>query len=130
MPREYFHIIESDAVHVFELRMPAGTDVSEFDTLNQAALSLFEGRAGDGWVMDMSQFNYIGSAALGFMINVRQRVREAGGALVVCGVSKQILATLRASSLGRLFNIVDTRAEAVAAINQWKQGRKPKPRSM
>jgi anti-anti-sigma factor len=123
MAREYFQLVKDRGVSVFELRMPAGTDVSEFDALNQSALAQLDGAsAGDGWVMDMGEFTYVGSAALGFMINVRQRIREAGGVLVLCGVSAHILATLRASSLGRLFTIVATRDEAIATAGAWRAG--------
>jgi len=128
MAREFFKVIADQSVNVLELTMPAGTDVSEFDALNQLALAELASAAGDGWILDMSQFSYVGSAALGFMINVRQRVRQADGILVVCGVSTHIMATLRASSLGRLFAIIDSRPAAVAAVLDWRKSRKTRPR--
>lgn len=128
MPREFFKVIVDQAVHVLELTMPPGTDVSEFDALNQLALAELEAAAGEGWILDMSQFSYVGSAALGFMVNVRQRIRQADGILVVCGVSTHIMATLRASSLGRLFAILDSRPAAVAAVLEWRKSRKPRGR--
>lgn len=121
MAREFFRVIADQTVNVLELTMPSGTDVSEFDVLNQRALNELEAAAEDGWVLDMSQFSYVGSAALGFMLNVRQRVLQAGGVLVLCGVSTHILATLRASSLGKLFTIVDSRPHALHAIIEWRK---------
>jgi anti-anti-sigma factor len=123
MAREFFRIITDQGVNVIELTMPAGTDVSEFDALNQRTLAEIDAAAADGWVLDMSQFSYVGSAALGFMVNVRQRVLQADGILVICGISQNIMGTLRASSLGRLFSIIDSRAAAIGVVREWKQGR-------
>ena len=123
MAREFFRIIKDHDVNVIELTMPAGTDVSEFDVLNQRTLAEIDAAADDGWVLDMSQFTYVGSAALGFMVNVRQRVRQADGLLVICGISQHIMSTLRASSLGRLFSIIDSRAGAISVVQDWKQGK-------
>jgi len=128
MAREYFRVISDRGVNVILLSMPPGTDVSEFDSLNQRTLAALDAAAGDGWILDLSQFTYVGSAALGFMINVRQRVNQAGGLLIMCGVSDHIMSTLRASSLGKLFSITDSRPAAITAVLEWRVSRKRKPR--
>ncbi|MCS7033321.1 MAG: STAS domain-containing protein [Phycisphaerae bacterium] len=124
MPRELFQVVHQSGSHVLQLTVPASADVSEFDKLNQAALSEIESAADQGWILDMSGCSYVGSAALGFMINVRQRIKKANGALVLCGVSKHIASTLRASSLGRLFYITEDRASAEAVIADWLSQRR------
>ncbi|HRK31023.1 MAG TPA: STAS domain-containing protein [Tepidisphaeraceae bacterium] len=129
MAREYFRFISEKSVNVIELTMPAGTDVSEFDTLNQRTLAGIDAAPDDGWILDLAEFSYVGSAALGFMINVRQRVQQGGGMLVICGVSAQIMSTLRASSLGRLFSISESRPAAIAAVLDWRASRRRKPRA-
>lgn len=118
---DFFQIIDDRGCRVIELTMPAGADASEFDRINQRALTQIGDTSGEGWILDLADFEYVGSAALGFMINVRQRVKSSGGLLVVCGVSDSIEAILRTSSLGRLFQVVDERDDAIAAIEAWRK---------
>jgi anti-anti-sigma factor len=120
---EFFNIIADRGCRVIELSMPAGVDASEFDRLNSRALAKIRENAGDGWVLDLVQFQYVGSAALGFIINVRQLIVAGGGVLVLCGVSPSIAAILRTSSLGRLFLVAGTRDAAIEQIETWRNRR-------
>jgi anti-anti-sigma factor len=121
MPRELFQVLSEKSANVLVVTVPAGADVSEFDRLNAAALAAVDQRADDAWILDMAQCSYAGSAALGFMINVRQRIKQAGGMLVLCGLSTFVLATLRASSLGKFFVVLENRAACLTAAEQWRK---------
>jgi anti-anti-sigma factor len=116
----YFRIIQERSVRVLELTLPAGIDASEFDRLNQRALAEVEAAAEEGWVVDLAPCQYVGSAGLGFLINVRQRINAAGGTIVLCDLSPAIEAVMRTSSLGRLFQVAPTREAAVELILSWK----------
>lgn len=121
MPRELFQVLSEKNANVLAVSVPAGADVSEFDRLNAAALAAVDQRAEDAWILDMSDCSYVGSAALGFMINVRQRIKQAGGMLVLCGLSAFVLATLRASSLGKFFIVLENRSACLTAAEQWRK---------
>ena len=118
---EFFQILQYRGCRVIGLSMPVGVDASEFDRLNQRALASIDDTPGEGWILDLADFKYVGSAALGFIVNVRQRVNTGGGRLVLCGVSDSIAAILRTSSLGRLFEVVEARDDAVALIESWRK---------
>jgi anti-anti-sigma factor len=110
---ELFRVSNVGAVQVVELDLPEALDSDEFDRLNAALIEAAGRVPGGALVLDLSNIAYMGSSVLGLMVNVRQRVKEAGGRLVLCGLSDRLLTIFRTCSLERLFVIRRSRAEAV-----------------
>ena len=110
-----FSVLQEGSVNVLELRLPTHLDSGEFDRLNEAILSALAQRASARWVMDLSSLTYAGSSLLGLLVNARQRVLEAGGRLALCGLSPRLMRILATCCLERLFEIRNTRAEAIRA---------------
>ena len=103
-------------VHVLELSIPRNVDMYEFDRVNdEIARVTADGRAGR-WVLDMSGSLYVGSAILGVLVNVRQRIRGGGGRVAVCGLSEALVHAMKTCSLYNLFSIAETRADAVRLV--------------
>jgi anti-anti-sigma regulatory factor len=50
------------------------------------------------------------------MVNIRQRIKSGGGAVVLCAMTPQLFAVFQACSLHRLFTIVPNRDQAVAQL--------------
>lgn len=100
------------AVHLIELKLPDTLDFSEFDLLNEGLLNEVAAAASGKWIMDLTGSHYMGSAVLGLMVNLRQRIKKAGGKLILCGMSDELRAIFHACSLERLFTASRTRAEA------------------
>ena len=111
---ELFALSAVDGVHVIRLQLPQQLDSGEFDRLNESLLAVLAQQPEGAWVIDLSQLAYAGSALLGLMVNIRQRVKQAGGRLVLCGLSERLLQVFRTCSLERLFQIRRSVAEAVA----------------
>jgi anti-anti-sigma factor len=89
-------------------------DPADFDRINESVGELVVGSAAsDKWVLDLTGVDYIGSALLGLLVNLRQRVKAGGGTLVLCGVSGQVTKALQTCSLHNLFSIVDKREAAM-----------------
>lgn len=104
---------DSDSVRVVELVIPTVLDGSEFDELNEALLGELDAHAGARWVLDLSRVHYLGSAMLGLMVNVRQRVKQSQGALVLCGLSERLMEIFEACCMERLFKITRSRQDAI-----------------
>ena len=115
-----FYRIHPDAdepsVNVVEVSLPTHLDSGEFDRLNDALLAVFTNVGGGRWVLDLSGLSYMGSSALGMMVNIRQRVKDGGGRLALCGMSPRLLRIFQTCCLERLFTIKQARADAVRAI--------------
>ena len=111
MPTEFFQVKSEASINVVELMLPVSIDTQEFDRLNVAMSSLFVDPGGDRWVLDLSHLSYMGSSALGLMVNLQQ-IKTAGGRLVLCGLSPKLLEIFHTCCLERLFTIVKTQEDA------------------
>ena len=112
---DHYQVSRVGAVNVVELTLPHTLDIQEFDRLNQSILGLIREEPEGSWVLDLSRLSYMGSAALGLMVNLRQQIKQSGGRLVLCGLSNQLLYIFKTCCMERLFKIVKSREEAVRA---------------
>jgi anti-sigma B factor antagonist len=111
-----YRIGENEKVRVAELFLNDSLDELEFDSLNEALLNAIDASPAEGWVLDLSQTSYMGSAVLGLLVNLRQRIKHARGTLILCGVTPQLEKIFRACCMERLFVMVKTREEAIARM--------------
>jgi anti-anti-sigma factor len=103
-------------VQVLELTIPRNVDMYEFDRVNEEIARVTADDPAGRWVLDMSGSDYIGSAILGVLVNVRQRIRGGGGHLAVCCLSDALIHAMRTCSLYNLFSIAETRADAMRLV--------------
>ena len=108
-----FELSQVGAVNLVMLRLPEMMDSHEFDRLNDEMLAAIGGAPQSLWVFDLSNLNYMGSSSLGLMVNIRQRVKQVGGQLVLCSISPPLMKIFRTCCLERLFTITRTRDEAL-----------------
>lgn len=116
MADEYFQVTQVSGVQVVALKLPESTDSNEFDRINEQLPEVFASGPHGRWVVDLSGLHYMGSSALGLMVNIRQRVIQSGGDLVLCGLSPQLLRIFRTCCMERLFRISKTQADALRAV--------------
>ena len=116
MAHDWFAVSQEGDVHVLALTVPFQVDSADFDRLHELVLSAVTTAANGPWVMDLAGLQYMGSSVLGLMVNIRQRVRQGGGKLVLCGMSPKLHQVFRTCSLERLFVIKPHRVEAVEAV--------------
>ena len=103
-------------VQILELNVPRAIDMYEFDRVNEEIARVTADDPAGRWVLDMSGSEYVGSAILGVLVNVRQRIRGGGGQVSVCCLSDALVHAMRTCSLYNLFSIAETRAEAVRLV--------------
>src|SRR5207237_10078591 len=103
MPQDLFKVTTEDQVTIVELALPLSMDSDEFDELNDSLLKLIGKQPAGRWVLDLSRLSYLGSAALGLMVNLRQTVKDAGGVIVLCGMSPRLASIFRTCCMERLF---------------------------
>ena len=106
-------VVVQDNVRVMELELQMIVDSAEFDRVHEAVIAAANEAPSERWVLDVSQVRYIGSAMLGLLVNLRQRIKSGGGKLVLCGLSAQLSKALTATSLHTLFTTTETRAHAL-----------------
>jgi len=116
MSNRHLKVSQDQGVHVMELTLPLVVDPTDFDKLNEAIGEATDSAGGERWVLDLRQVEYVGSALLGLLVNLRQRIKSAGGRLVLCGLSDQVTKALQTCSLHNLFTIAPSRAEALKSM--------------
>ena len=121
IPTEFFQLSCDGAINFVELTLPVVIDTEEFDRFNTQLSRLFTDPGGDKWVLDLSHVQYIGSSALGLLVNARQQIHAAGGRLVLCGLSPRLNQIIHTCCLERIFTIVKTRADAQRELGGTKK---------
>ena len=117
MSANLYRLSKVGTVNVIDLTLPHALDIEEFDRLNESVLELIRAEPEGQWVLDLSQLSYMGSAALGLLVNLRQQIKQSGGRLVLCGMSPQLVHIFKTCCMERLFKIVKSRADAVVAAS-------------
>jgi anti-anti-sigma factor len=115
MADRFVHSSEGN-VELVELQLPQQMDFNEFDKIIEGLTEIVSARPAARWIIDCSAVAYTGSAALGLLVNMRQQIKETGGALVLCGISPRLSDILHACSLDRLFKTASSRAAAMKAV--------------
>jgi len=116
MPQDMFQVLSIESARVVELSLPVSLDSGEFDLINESLLEVVNKEPQMWWVLDLSRLSYMGSAALGLMVNVRQRVKQGGGQLVLCGMSARLQQIFRTCCMERLFTIKASRTDALKSL--------------
>ncbi len=109
-------ITREQSINVMHFQLPNTMDTMEIDDLTDAALACLNGRDCEMWVLDMREVEYMGSSVLGLMVNIRERIREGSGKLILCGLSARLLHIFRTSCLEQLFVVTKTKEDAFRRI--------------
>ena len=115
MSANLYRLSKAGSVHIVDLTLPQTLDIDEFDRLNESILEVIRGEPDGQWVFDLTEVAYMGSAALGLLVNLRQQIKQSGGRLVLCGLSPQMLQIFKTCCMERLFRIVKGRKDAITA---------------
>lgn len=113
MATDFFRVHPEASLTVIELLLPQVLDGMEFDRFTNELWTILDAQPAHAWILDLSGVHYMGSATLGMMVNIRQRVKDSRGQLVMCGMSPRLLDVFRTCSLERLFTIAKTRPDAI-----------------
>ena len=117
MSNERFQIITEDSVQILRFSLPPMMDLVEVDSLIDSVLKQLAAAGNRRWIVDLSQTEYLGSSMLGLFVNMREKIRLAGGILVLCNMSPPLTRIFKTCCLERLFTIAKSRADAMALVS-------------
>ncbi|WP_368640219.1 STAS domain-containing protein [Castellaniella ginsengisoli] len=69
-------------------------------------------------VLDLARLDYISSAGLRVVLLLAKKLKQAGGALILCDIQPNVREVFEISGFLAILKVCDTRAEAIAALNQ------------
>ena len=106
--------IEGHDVLVIDLRED-NLDASNVREFRDAMQSLIHERS--HVVLDMAGVDFVDSSGLGALISCLRQLNGRKGDLRLCEMSRTVRALFELMRMHRVFNIHDTRADAVASFN-------------
>ena len=91
-------------------------DDRALDEVTQFLLALTEGKSEMCLAVDLGHTEFFGSAFLGILFRVWNRVTKSDGAFALCALRPHCREVIRTARLDTLWPIYDTRKEAVEAL--------------
>lgn len=96
---------------------PKGPSLSEGDAAGVLAEAMPEAvRARGRVLLDMSRIEYMSSAGISMLVQLRELCMGEGGSLALCGLAKPIAGVLKTTRVDRLFTIATSREKALAKL--------------
>ena len=68
-------------------------------------------------ILSLTELDYMNSAGLSFVVSYFTKIRNAGGEMVLCDLSKKVNELIIITKLHTIFNIFDTLEEAIQSFN-------------
>lgn len=72
--------------------------------------------AGGNVIFDLSRLKFVDSSGIGVLLSCRKQVNTSGRDLKLCGVSKQVRVLFELVRLHHIFEIFNTKEEAIRAF--------------
>jgi len=96
---------------------PSGSLVGGDETVDlRAAVAGFVDRNYDRLLIDLSKVNYMNSTAIGVLVSAQTTYSKKGWQVKLCGINKNISNIFVITKLTLVFDVFDTRAEAIASF--------------
>lgn len=69
-------------------------------------------------ILDISNINFVDSTGLGSLLACLRQLQRTGGDMKLCGMNKQVRALFELVRMHRIFDIYNSKAEALQAARQ------------
>ena len=103
-------------ISVIEITVRALDATSRVDELGKELFELVDRRGHKKIIVDLSNVQFLASAAMGVMVTLRHKIEYHKGRLAICGLPGQLHQVFKFAKLDTVFTFYDTRDEALAAF--------------
>ena len=115
MSNTLFELKKEEKYFLLKL-LAAKIDASNALELKQVFLGFKEENNPKNLVLNLSEVKYIDSSGLSAILVANKVCSEAGGIMVLCGVSEHVMKLVKISQLDKILDILPTEEEAVDAV--------------
>ena len=114
------YVETSEVNGIIEARLHCDSILDELviRDIGTALQGAVEGRETPQMIVDFTGVEHLSSSALGMLITLNNRAREAGGELCLASIADPILDVFRITKLDGILDIFDTTADAHAAAQR------------
>ena len=96
---------------------PKGPSITESASTSVLAEVVGDVERSNGRVLlDMARVEYMSSAGISMLVQLREACANAGGPLAISGLASPIASVLKTTKVDRLFTITKTREKALAKL--------------
>jgi anti-sigma B factor antagonist len=103
-------------IHIVEFKESRILDDLNISEIGQTLDDMVEAGERPKILLDFANVDHLSSAALGMLIDVNNRLKLRNGQLRLCNIRTPIMEVFVITKLNRLFRILGTRDEALAAF--------------
>lgn len=108
--------LKKEEKYVLLKLLAAKIDASNALELKQIFLGFKENRSAKNLILNLSGVKYIDSSGLSAVLVANKVCTEAGGIMILCGVSEHVMKLVKISQLDKILDILPTEEEAVDAV--------------
>ncbi len=108
--------LKKEEKYVLLKLLVAKIDASNALELKQVFLGFKEENYPKNLILNISEVKYIDSSGLSAILVANKVCSEAGGIMVLCGVSEHVMKLVKISQLDKILDILPTEEEAVDAV--------------
>ena len=90
---------------------------AEIEALESSIMPLIEQAGGVNLVVNFCNVEFFSSSVLGLLIRVAKKIYESDGQLKLCQINPKILEIFKITRLDRIFEIYETRQEAIQSLD-------------
>lgn len=112
----YFSVETVQDVQVVRFKSTWTADLDVIQRTSQSLNSLVSAKGHRRFVLDISEVQFLSSAALSVFVTFRRNVLGAEGELVICGLNEELRKLFKITALEKLFAFAADEAGALAAL--------------
>lgn len=112
----HLSITETDTVSIVEFADRKIIEELSITEIGDRLSELVTDRSGIKLLLSFKDVEHLSSAALGMLITLNKKVEEQAGQLKLSDITPQIFEVFKITRLNRLFNIYDTKEEALRSF--------------
>ena len=109
-------ITETDTVSIVEFADRKIIEELSITEIGDRLSELVTGRSGIKLLLSFKDVEHLSSAALGMLITLNKKIEEQAGELKLSDITPQIFEVFKITRLNKLFNIYDTKEEALRSF--------------
>ena len=113
---EMLDIRAENGVFVVSFRQASIGGIGEVEEIAETLRRLIQDGNVCNMVVDFSGVSFFSSQMLGLLVDIRRRIKDKGGTLLISGINLQLTRVFRITHLDKLFDFHETTEAAVSAL--------------
>ena len=112
----WFQVDQTDGITVVTFTQPKIVEVNAIEEVGEQLYKLIEYYTSSRIVLNLGSLQQVSSLLIGKLLGLNERVKAAGGRVVLCRVTPEVYRLFKVVNLLRIFNVYDNEDEALRSF--------------